>query len=657
MQSSRYRNYILFFIDMVLAVLSYCFTYFITRMYQQLKTETFFLGMLLLVITYGITLLCFGIYRSLWRYAQTNEYFLINMASATAGAAFFFICRFAFMDEILPLYFYLLNLLTVSTVLISTRLVYRVYREIMMGRQKLEAVKGGLIRRRTMIIGAGGACRRLLEEIGADATSPLEPVVLIDDNPALWGRSIMGITVVGGTEDIVRYAEEYRVENILIAIPSATNEQRSRIIDACGGTVCSVKIIPMLSEMDDAALIHRIRDISMDELLGRDPFETENKELFDFVSGKTVLVTGGGGSIGSELSRQIAAHKPAHLIIIDIYENNAYAIEQELRRKYGEALHLTVIIGSVRDKYWIYKTIRELSPHLVFHAAAHKHVPLMEVSPAEAVKNNILGTWNTARAAEAAGVETFVLISTDKAVNPTNIMGATKRACEMIIQAMSRRSATVFTAVRFGNVLGSNGSVIPLFKRQIAEGGPVTVTHPDIIRYFMTIPEAAQLVLTAASMGQGGEIFVLDMGEPHRIDDLARKMIRLSGLVPDRDIEIVYTGLRPGEKLYEELLMSEEGIRMTSNKKIYIGNPTEVDCDTFFRELDSLKQFVYGMDRDITADRETIAARVEERLMAMVPTFCRVPEAEEAAKAEAEAALASEAEGETSAPSDPPAEV
>ncbi len=618
------RNLLLFVLDTLCILASYCFTYYITR--QDISAFMFFSCMGLLVLIYSSILLGFGIYRSLWRYAQTNEYFLINIASVTAGAVFFFVCRFLIRDEILPLYFYLLNLLTISTVLISTRLLYRIYREILQRKYRHDAVQRGLVQRRTMIVGAGFAAQRLLEEIRISTTSTIHPVVLVDDNPTLIGRTVLNLRVAGSTDDIVPLCEKYAVESIIIAIPSASNETRARIIAICNETMCPVKILPQMSTMTNVSMMNHLRDISMDELLGREPYLPDDETLFDFINGKTVLVTGGGGSIGSELSRQIAAHSPAHLIIIDIYENNAYAIEQELIRKYGDALHLTVIIGSVRDKYWIFKTIRELKPDILFHAAAHKHVPLMEVSPAEAVKNNILGTWNTARAAADAGVGTFVLISTDKAVNPTNIMGATKRACEMIIQSMNGTCKTKFVAVRFGNVLGSNGSVIPLFQKQIAEGGPVTVTHPDIIRYFMTIPEAAALVMTAAAMGAGGEIFVLDMGSPVRMDNLARKMIRLAGLVPDRDIKVLYTGLRPGEKLYEELLMNEEGLRMTPNKKIFIGNPTPVDRDAFFRKLDTLKQFIYGLDRDPHTDRAQIAAAVEAQMMALVPTFRRADE-------------------------------
>ena len=643
MKRTHFRNLLLFALDMFCIIASYGFTYYITR--QSISAEMYVTCLLLLILIYGVFLLGFGIYRSLWRYAQTNEYFLINIASLAAGAVFFFVCRFFIKDEILPLYFYLLNLLTISTVLITTRLLYRLYREFMQRRDRRDAVKNGLLQRRTMIVGAGSACQRLLEEISASTTATMYPVVLVDDNPSMQGRTVMNLPVAGTSEDIVRLCEEYKVESIVIAIPSATNEQRARIIDLCNETMCPVKILPQLAEMTDSSMMMRLRDISMDELLGREPYIPDDDALFGYISGKTVLVTGGGGSIGSELSRQIAAHAPEHLIIIDIYENNAFAIQQELIRRYGDKLRLTVIIGSVRDKYWIFKTIKELKPDIIFHAAAHKHVPLMEVSPAEAVKNNILGTWNTARAAADAGVKTFVLISTDKAVNPTNIMGATKRACEMIIQSMNGTSGTRFVAVRFGNVLGSNGSVIPSWKKQIAEGGPVTVTHPDIIRYFMTIPEAARLVMTAASMGQGGEIFVLDMGSPVRMDDLARKMIRLAGMVPDRDIKIVYTGLRPGEKLYEELLMSEEGIRMTPNKKIFIGNPMEVDRGEFFRKLDLLKQYIYGLDRDEDMDRAAITRAVEARLMELVPTFRRAAEKEQELAAPAPASAKSASRG------------
>ncbi len=625
MKRTQFRNLILFFADMVCVICSFGFTYYITR--QRIAAEQLAPFILLLFVIYGSFLFGFGIYRSLWRHAQTKEYFLINAVSLTAGAAFFFICRFFIKTEALPLYFYLLNLLTISTVLISIRLLYRMFRDICIRKEHHDSIrKNGVIQRRTMIVGAGAACHRLLDELAASTTATIQPVVLIDDDASMIGRTIMNLKVAGTSADIVRVAEEYKVESIIIAIPSASNEERAKLIEKCNETMCPVKILPRMAEMTNDSMMTRLRDISMDELLGREPYIPDDDSLFDYISGKTVLVTGGGGSIGSELCRQIAEHSPKHLIIIDIYENNAYAIQQELLRKYGISLNLSVVIGSVRDKYWIMRTLKDFSPDIVFHAAAHKHVPLMEVSPAEAVKNNILGTWNTARAAADAGVDTFVLISTDKAVNPTNIMGATKRACEMVIQAMNNVSRTRFVAVRFGNVLGSNGSVIPLFKKQIAEGGPVTVTHKDIIRYFMTIPEAARLVMTAASMGEGGEIFVLDMGSPVRMDDLARKMIRLAGLVPDRDIEVKYTGLRPGEKLYEELLMNEEGIRMTPNKKIFIGNALDVESESFFRTLDALKQFIYGLDTDPSITRDEITKMVEARLMELVPTFKRATE-------------------------------
>ena len=443
---------------------------------------------------------------------------------------------------------------------------------------------------RVMIVGAGATGAMVIREMKRKPEMQLTPVCVIDDNPKKLHTQLNGVPVVGGRSEIPAMAKKYGVGRILVAMPSAAGKDISEICSICTRTRVRVQIISGLRQMIAGdTVMHQMRDVDVNDLLGRAPIQINAKEVFDYIEGKSILVTGGGGSIGSELCRQIAAHNPAQLVIFDIYENNAYEIEQELRRAYPN-LNLQVLIGSVRDEVRVDAVFAECKPQIVFHAAAHKHVPLMEKSPGEAVKNNVFGTYNVAAAADKYEVERFVMISTDKAVNPTNVMGATKRICEMIVQQFNTKSKnTDYVAVRFGNVLGSNGSVIPLFKRQIASGGPVSVTHKDIIRYFMTIPEAVSLVLQAGAYAQGGEIFVLDMGEPVKILTLAENLIRLSGHVPYTEIPIVFTGLRPGEKLYEELLMQEEGMKSTANHKIFIGNPISFDVELLEKTLVELK--------------------------------------------------------------------
>ena len=445
--------------------------------------------------------------------------------------------------------------------------------------------------RRIMVIGAGGAGQMVIKEIHSTNKLSARVCCVIDDNPLKRRRVIEGVPIVGNRHDIVRMAEKYGITHIIFAIPTCPLQERSKILNICKETPCKLQIIPGLYQLvNDELSVTRLRDVEITDLLGREQVKVNNEEILEALTGRTVVVTGGGGSIGSELCRQIARAKPAKLVIFDIYENNAYAIQQELLRKYPD-LDLVALIGSVRNTSRINWVMRTYHPDVVFHAAAHKHVPLMETSPNEAIKNNVIGTYKTAQAAAQCGVKKFVLISTDKAVNPTNIMGASKRLCEMVVQMMDRKTPTTsFVAVRFGNVLGSNGSVIPLFKQQIAEGGPVTVTDKRIIRYFMTIPEAVALVLQASYYATGGEIFVLDMGDPVKIDDMARNLIRLSGYKPDVDIKIVYTGLRPGEKLFEELLMDEEGMRETQNKLIHIGRPIEMDDAWFEARLHELDE-------------------------------------------------------------------
>ncbi|MBQ2151841.1 MAG: polysaccharide biosynthesis protein [Clostridia bacterium] len=478
-------------------------------------------------------------------------------------------------------------------------------------------------KQRTMIIGAGKAAHMILNEIKNAASDPknpahkYEPVCLIDDDPDKQGTSILGIPIRGTTKDIPTWCKKEAVDLIILAIPSLSDKDRKRILDIASETSCKIKIIPYLTQMlgeenKETNIISKAQDIKIEDLLGREPVTFDNSDVKEYISGKVCMVTGGGGSIGSELVRQIVKYSPKQIIIVDIYENNAYDIQQELFMDYGRDLNLVTLIASVRDydkMNLIFKTYR---PNIVFHAAAHKHVPLMETVPEEAVKNNIFGTFNCATLAEFYKAEKFVMISTDKAVNPTNVMGATKRCCEMIIQYMAQNyTNTDFITTRFGNVLGSNGSVIPLFKKQIETGKPVTVTHPEIIRYFMTIPEAVSLVLQAGAMAHGGEIFVLDMGEPVKIVTLAENLIRLYGKVPYQDVEIKFTGLRPGEKLYEELLMSEEGLKETANKKIFIGNQIKINPDEFLGELQELKEAANANNSKLTL----------KLLSDIVPTF------------------------------------
>jgi FlaA1/EpsC-like NDP-sugar epimerase len=463
-----------------------------------------------------------------------------------------------------------------------------------------------------MVVGAGEAGNMLIKEIMASDYLHKNICCVIDDSNQKVGSLLQGVKIVGNRDSIPAMVEKYEIKEIIVAIPSADKKELSAIVNICQKTGCSVKILPGIYEIvNEEAKLGQLRDVQVEDLLGRDPIVVDLDSIMGYVTGRVVMVTGGGGSIGSELCRQLADHGVKQLIIVDIYENNAYAIQQELIMKHPD-LDLKVLIASVRNTNRLKSIFEAYKPEIVYHAAAHKHVPLMEVSPNEAVKNNVFGTLKTVKAADAAGVEKFVLISTDKAVNPTNIMGATKRICEMIVQTYNKKSKTDFVAVRFGNVLGSNGSVIPLFKKQIEAGGPVTVTHPDIIRYFMTIPEAVSLVLQAGAFAKGGEIFVLDMGEPVKILDLAENLIRLSGFVPYQDINIKFTGLRPGEKLYEELLMDEEGLQDTENKLIHIGKPIKLDEEKFLADLDNL--YMACLD-------EPNPATVRKLVGAIVPTY------------------------------------
>lgn len=580
------------------------------------------------------TILCLVIfyaskmYQSVWQYASFNE--LARTCIGSTVASLLHILLITVIYYRMPISYYLWGSCFQMILLVAARFSYRF---LLLEIRRVRSSDGS---HNVMVIGAGGAGQTIIRSIVRNRLSGDKVVCIIDDNPNKWNRYIDGIPIVGGRDDIMYFVEKYDIDKIYIAIPSASKENKRDILNICSETNCVLKNLPDFYQYANTDInIGSLRDVSVEDLLGREPLRTDMSDVFEMIKGKTILVTGGGGSIGSELCRQIAAHQPERLIIFDIYENNAYAIQQELREKYPE-MELTVLIGSVRDSRRLEYVFKKYHPDIVYHAAAHKHVPLMEDSPCEAIKNNVVGTYKTAYAAMINNCKRFVLISTDKAVNPTNIMGASKRLCEMVIQAFDRcvksgdmssistlhihpRAAaaepegklrTEFVAVRFGNVLGSNGSVVPLFKQQIERGGPLTVTHPDIVRYFMTIPEAVSLVLLAGAYAHGGEIFVLDMGSPVKIDTLARNLIKLSGLVPDVDIKIEYTGLRPGEKLYEEKLMAEEGLKRTPNKLIHIGNPIPFDTAEFRAQLEELMTAAYDNDDDI----RTIVEK-------MVPTY------------------------------------
>lgn len=544
----------------------------------------------------------FKLYHSLWAFAGTAE--VQNILAACILSAILDFLGMKFMRYPIPRSYYFTYALMLTGITTGTRFSYRIMRGM---HHKAQNRKNGT---RVMIIGAGDAGNTVIKEITNSSYSTMTIKCIIDDDEGKWGRYIQGIRIVGGRGRIVEYAALYGIDEIFIAIPSASRATMKALVEICKETSCKLRTLPGIYQLVNGEVnVSKLRDVDVEDLLGRDPIKVDLESILNYVKGKTIMVTGGGGSIGSELCRQIAGHRPARLIIVDIYENNAYEIQQELKHKYP-GLDLVVLIASVRNTNRINSIMKNYHPDIIYHAAAHKHVPLMEVSPNEAIKNNVFGTWKTAQAAVQNGVKKFVLISTDKAVNPTNIMGASKRICEMIIQTFNRHYDTEFVAVRFGNVLGSNGSVIPLFKKQIAAGGPVTVTHPDIIRYFMTIPEAVSLVLQAGVYARGGEIFVLDMGEPVRILDLAKNLIRLSGYKVDEDIKIEFTGLRPGEKLYEELLMSEEGLMDTENKLIHVGRPIEFDERLFYVQLDHLKQAVESECED-----------VRELIREIVPTY------------------------------------
>ena len=573
--------------------------------FRQLYATTFLRDMLIYTgINSACTILIFHIlklYNSLWEFASVSE--LVRITLGCFFSAVFYMVGMFMLHLTVPRSFPAIYMLILCLLCGALRLSYRCVRRTRAGLRS-EGEK------RTMLIGGGQAGAIALREFQTSPRSENKVVCIIDDSPNKVGSYLRGVKIVGGRSSIPAMAEKYDVDEIVLAIPSASRQEKLQILSYCHNTSCTLRTLPGICQLANGEVrIEQIREVDIEDLLGRETVKIDLDEVAAYITGKTVLVTGGGGSIGSELCRQAAAQRPKRLIIFDIYENNAYDIQMELRRTHPE-LDLVVLIGSVRDRERVMQVFDRYRPDLVCHAAAHKHVPLMETSPFEAIKNNVFGTYNVAQAADRFGTQRFILISTDKAVNPTNIMGASKRLCEMIVQMMNDRSATEYVAVRFGNVLGSAGSVIPLFRKQIRSGGPVTVTDKRVIRYFMTIPEAVQLIFQAGAYARGGEIFVLDMGEPVRIDDLARNMIRLSGFEPDVDIPVVYTGLRPGEKLYEELLLSGEGMQKTKNDLIYIGHEIAFDPAAFEENLMLLRAIP-------ESDEPALRAKLRE----LVPTF------------------------------------
>ena len=563
------------------------------RMFEEIIPYNIAISLLFFVV--------WKLYKSVWRYASATE--LVNIVFATTCAAIAQVVLCYAVHLYMPRSYYVIYWFLLSVLICGIRFSYRILRIVNMKRTSLTEKNTS---KNVMLIGAGAAANAILKEIEVSQYINLRVKCIIDDHEGCHGKLLRGVPIVGGRDKIQDAVTQYGIDEIIYAIPSSSTKTKKEILDICKETGCKLLTLPGMYQLINGDVsVAKLKEVEIEDLLGREPIQINIDEVLGYVSGKVVLVTGGGGSIGSELCRQIAGHNPKQLIIVDIYENNAYEIQQELIRKHPE-LDLVVLIASVRNTKRINSIFEKYRPNIVYHAAAHKHVPLMENSPNEAIKNNVMGTYKTAMAADKYGVEKFVLISTDKAVNPTNIMGASKRICEMIVQMMNQQSTTNFVAVRFGNVLGSNGSVIPLFKQQIAEGGPVTVTDPNIIRYFMTIPEAVSLVLQAGAYAKGGEIFVLDMGEPVKILDLATNLIKLSGYRPGEDIEIKFTGLRPGEKMYEELLMKEEGLKKTANKMIFIGKPIEFDAEQLKCQLEKLETDANSEVADIRADVKEI---------------------------------------------------
>ena len=598
MRKFSVRRIILILIDLICIILASFLALFL-RFNGEIPSYYFNILKNLMGLEIFISLVIFylfKLYRSLWQFASINE--LKNILSAAVIDSIANVFLFEIADKSLPLSCYFIYFLLITMFLGITRLIYRMTR-LYRTEKGSDNYKERRSLEKVMIIGAGMAGEKVLNEIFNSQYVYKEVVCFIDDDLSKYKLTVHGIPIAGNRNKIIEMAKKYKIDEILVAIPSADKKELADILNICKETKCHIKRLPgMYQFINDGFQISDFKDVEVQDLLGRDTIEVSLEDIMGYVTNKVVMVTGGGGSIGSELCRQIAANHPKQLVIVDIYENNAYNIQLELQHDYPD-LNLETLIASVRNADRIDKIFEIYHPDIVYHAAAHKHVPLMEDAPNEAVKNNVFGTLNVVKTADKYKIQRFILISTDKAVNPTNIMGATKRLCEMIVQTYNKRSQTEYVAVRFGNVLGSNGSVIPLFKKQIKAGGPVTVTHPDIIRYFMTIPEAVSLVLQAGAYAKGGEIFILDMGKPVKIVDMARNLIKLSGYEPDVDIEIEFTGLRPGEKLYEELLMKEEGLQETANRMIYIGKPIELDERILFDKLKNLKKEVYEEIEDI----------------------------------------------------------
>ena len=606
LSSYKVRQVSLWALDMCGILISFLVSMILTWKYQNLDISKIMLSISTYMLIHTVSFKLFKCYSSLWRYAGEEELVSILSACLVYVIPVYIVHRLIGIDY--SILFYIVSTILIIGYTGGLRLVYRT------GRRFKTRMIVSQDSQRVLVVGAGSAGQMIINELKENPQLKKVPVGIIDDDINKIGRVIHNVKILGDTSQVKEIVEKENVDEIILAMANVDKARKSEIINICKETKCKLKTIPGIYEIIDGKVdIKKIRDVDIEDLLGREPIKVNMEEMSGYIEERTVLVTGGGGSIGSELCRQIASFNPKHLIIVDNYENNAYAIQQELIRRYEGKLNLSTIIASIREYKRMDEIFNEYKPDVVFHAAAHKHVPLMENSPSEAIKNNIFGTLNVARLADTYKVKRMVLISTDKAVNPTNIMGATKRAAEMIIQTINKNSETEFVAVRFGNVLGSNGSVIPLFKKQIAEGGPVTITHPDIIRYFMTIPEAVQLVLQAGAMAKGGEIFILDMGEPVKIVDLANNLIRLSGFEPGVDIKIEYSGLRAGEKLYEELLMSEEGLTKTANSKIFIGKPVEFDTKKVMHNLEMLKKIVDNEDVEL----------IDSVMRAFVTTYVR----------------------------------
>ena len=608
----KYRNIFLRIMDVIIIATAY----FIAEMIIYDRLDIFFSGdiavyltIALAIITYSSILHIFKTYKNITRYENGNDYLVYVLACLLSYAIIMTI------KTIFNAYLVEMRINMVAALIIVTALIgYRVVIRLILNTGHDDKVKTDNNRKNVLIIGAGDAARTVIRTIKISMKNTYHIVGLIDDNINKVDYAISGKRILGTRYDIPKVCNKYKIDIIFFTISNISSKDRKEILEICQETQTKVRILPGTADLiENKNLMSNFRDIEIEDLLGRDPIKLDNKKIGELIEKKVVLITGGGGSIGSEICRQVMKYDPENLVIVDIYENNLYDIEQELKMNYPDK-NITAIVASVRDKKRLNEIFEEYKPYLVFHAAAHKHVPLMETSPLEAIKNNVFGTYNVVNCADEYNVKRFILISTDKAVNPTNIMGATKRLCEMIVQAKNKVSKTEYAAVRFGNVLGSNGSVVPLFKKQIASGGPVTVTHKDITRFFMTIPEALSLVLQAMSYAKGGEIFVLDMGEPVKIYDMAVNLIKLSGLEPNVDVEIKFTGLRPGEKLYEEILMDEEGLQATKHDKIHIAEPMNINMDMIKEKLDKLNNLLETTNNE---DKEIIKETIKE----IIPTF------------------------------------